>query len=212
VKHVTIGRPAYRPPDPRAEPAMMGLASELTRRGVAWSGAWVIEHPDIAWAHNDILRKFAASDSERLLIIDTDIIFQPADALRLLSSEHDYIGANYARKRPGAGLASRARKGGAQIGELVEADLLATGFLSLSRRAVERLLAAAPSVYALADDDGGGLTHAVMTTGPGLDGRWHSSDEVLCRRWQSLGEIAWIDTSIRLGHAGTHVWTQENSS
>lgn len=192
---VTIGRPAYRPADPRAEPPMMLLASLLVHRGTEWSGAWVFEHPDIAWAHNDLFAQFIASKSERLIIIDTDILFRPSDAIRLLDAEEDYVGANYARKKHGAGWASTPKAAGRQRGHLVEAEIMATGFLALSRSAVERLTAE---------------TKHPFTTGIGADGRWHGSDEALCRRWQALGEVAWIDTSIRVGHVGTHIFEGES--
>ena len=205
ITRVTIGRPAYRPADPRAEPAMMGLVSLLGTHGISWSGAWVFDDPDIAHAHNDLLAQFLAGDGERLLIIDTDILFRPRDALRLLLSDHDYVGANYRKKVRGDGMASMARAGGAVLGELVEAQVLATGFLSLSRHAVERLSSVSPAML-----DGGMLARAPMAAGSGADGRWQGSDEALCRRWRALGEVAWIDTSVHLGHVGTHVYTEED--
>lgn len=203
---IAIGVPAYLPHDARCAFSLMRLASALASRGTPFDFIGVQQDPDFGHAVNGIFARFLASDATRLLLIDSDIAFGPADAICLLDSPHDYVGGNYARKGLGAGMASTAREHGARLGSLVEGEMVATGFLCLSRTALERMIAAGCPAY----EDAGMLVRALVTSGP-LDGQWRAGDEMLCRRWQALGEVAWIDTGVRLEHVGCHAFTEKTA-
>jgi hypothetical protein len=56
---------------------------------------------DIALARNIIVHKFLASDCDRIMMIDSDIIFSETDFRLMLESEKDIVTAPYARKIPG---------------------------------------------------------------------------------------------------------------
>jgi len=198
---VALAIPAYGPIAYETARSLWRLTAFLTARGVAIDEIAQLGDPDLGRARNAILGAFLRSTSDRLLFVDTDVVFSAPDAWRLLTSEAHYVGANYPRKGLGAGWASTPRAGGEAVGELVEAQMLATGLLSLSREAVEMLAASAPTY----ESHDGLRLHAIATAGTSGE-RWISEDEAMCRRWQALGEVAWIDTSIACGHVGQHVF------
>lgn len=204
---VALGFPVYSGFAFESGLALMDLASLLTARSILYDRIVHVRDPDVSRARNAVLASFLRSGSERLLFVDHDVNFRGADALRLLRSSADYVGANYPQKRLGGGWASTPKEGGRREGTLVEAEMLATGLLSLSRRAVERLSDA--STPYLTDD---GLLATEIARAGVLGGRWASEDEAMCRRWQELGEIAWIDESVRCTHIGTHEFTRETAS
>jgi len=201
MKKVALGIPSHGPVQYATARSLWQLTSLLTARDIIYVEIDHVGDPDLSRARNAILAAFLRSEAERLLFVDTDVVFSCTDALRLLESKHDYVGANYSQKRIGGGMASTPRPAARCEGSLVEAEMLATGLLSLSRGAVQRL-ADASAPY-LSDD--GHTSYAIASAGV-LGGRWASEDEAMCRRWQALGGVAWIDTSICVGHVGLHTF------
>lgn len=206
MTHVAIGITAYTPHDVRCVVSLMDLSARLAREQIRCETLAVYQDPDFAHAMNGLLARFLASDAERILFIDSDISFLAIDAFELLTSPFDFVGGNYARKSIGGGMASTPKPKGRRHGNVLEADMVGTGFLCLSRKAVESMIQAGCQAY----ESDGMLVHALVTSGP-LDGQWRAGDEMLCRRWQRLGEVAWIDTSIQLEHIGAHAFTERTA-
>lgn len=206
MMRVALAIPAYGAIAYETARSLWRMTSFLTAQGVEYAEIAQLADPDLGRARNAIMGAFLRSGAERLLFVDTDVAFAPEDAWKLLTSEADYVGANYPKKSLGAGWASTPKAGGEVVGALVEAQMLATGLLALSRAAVEILASSAPSY--LSHD--GHPTPAIATAGP-AGGVWLSEDEVMCRRWQALGQVAWIDTSIDCQHVGTMTFTRAHA-
>ncbi len=165
----------------------------------------VKQDPDFCHATNAIFHQALRAKVDRLLLLDVDIEFDPFDAKRHIVSPLDFVAGDYARKARGAGMASIVSPDAVRANGIVEADRVGTGFLSLSRSALERMAEASPK-YRHEDL---GTVAAVATAGP-ADGRWIDGGEGICRRWQSLGGVVWLDQSIRLGHiGGTTYWPED---
>lgn len=202
---IAIGLPIGGPMDPRCVRSLMALSSTLTREKISFATICHFNSPDLAGVHNRIFHDFLAlGEAEVLVNIDSDIVFDPKDFLRLLRHEHAIVAGNYAKKSIGAGMAATPRAGGAVIGDLVEAENVGTGFVRFSREAIARLAEASPVFQC---DQTGQLTRAIMQVGP-WGGRWILNDEWLVRRWQSFGEVVWIDRGIHLGHVGSHEYRE----
>lgn len=202
MKKLLLGLPCgHRGLDPRSAVSLMHLTSALAKLGVAWSVASPFNNPDIANTHNEILEEFLRSDAERLLIVDNDIVFNARAATLITAGvTEDFVAGSYMTKGADPRPAWSVAVGGARNGELVEAAVAPTGFTSLSRAVVELIAEGVPTY-----DEHGKDVHAFMSTGPGIDGRWWSSDEWLCRRWQRHGKC-WVDTRAKVGHVGSKVF------
>lgn len=207
---LTIATAAYMPSTAHTLESFWRLAFSLGR-----STDWTVRRelvsncPDLSSAINGLLHRFLHSDSDRLLLIDSDMAFTPEDAATLLSSEHDFVSGQYYRKSIGAGPACTPKAGGVQIGSYVEADVVGTGFLALTKSCVRRLADAYPDKTYLIDVGNTpnlGQLGVALASAQLYQGRWIIADEALCRNWQALGESIWIDTRVQLGHVGPYVY------
>jgi hypothetical protein len=203
---LALAVPAYRAIEFACARSIWETTACLSAMGVDYVEIMHLGDPDLARARNAILGAFLRGAADRLLFVDSDQVFNFDGAWRLISSEAAYVGANYPQKRIRGGMASTPKVGGRASGSLIEAEMLATGFLSLSRSAVERLAAVSPKYRS---DDGHNIA-AITASGP-VNGQWMSEDETMVRRWQSLGEVAWIDTAVQCDHVGLHCFTRDSA-
>jgi hypothetical protein len=80
-----------------------------------------------------------------------------------------------------------------------------TGFLMISRGALQRIADAHPELRATLDDG-----EAVMVFDTLLEpetGEYLSEDYAFCRRWRDLGGEIWADMEARLTHVGHAAYT-----
>lgn len=204
-KKIAIAVPAYSDPKFATAQMLWRLSCILGTVGIVIDEIEMHGCPDIALARNQILSAFLEGGAERLLFIDSDVFADVVHVMQLILSPHDYVGAAYPKKRIGGGMASLPLAGGRTIGKLVEADVLATGMLSLSRSCVSALSMGAEPF----EKPDGGIAFAFTCAGV-FDGQWVCEDKMLCRRWQAIGGVAWIDTSIECFHVGDHAFRGPN--
>lgn len=169
---------------------------------------------------NTCVAHFLASDATHLLFIDADIGFSAGAALRLLAHRREVVGATYAKKSLGEPdfAVIPLPEVPVRDGGLVEVHSLPTGFLLLSRDAIQRMVGAygAATRYRI---------HPSEASGPWSDNlfalfdcerddaslSYFSEDYTFCQRWRRLGGQCWLDPHILLEHHGTarfagHPW------
>lgn len=204
---LAYGYAQYLAPAEAFVESVVRFAALMGAERVPLSRIRVTQNPDFCHATNAILHEALVSGADRLLLLDVDLAFDPFEAKRHLMSPLDFVAGDYARKGRGAGMASLVSPDAAHsVGGVVEADRAGTGFLSLSRSALERMAAASPK-YRHEDL---GMVAAIATAGPS-EGRWIDGGEGICRRWQSVGGVVWLDQSIRLGHVGAVTYWPEDA-
>lgn len=137
---------------------------------------------------------FLESDCTHLLWIDSDIGWRAGDVQSLLDSGKDFIGGPYSRKIPG-GLVPTVLTG-VREGDLFEATHVATGFLLVTRAAVERMSAHFASTLSYQDASSRKRMVALFQQGLGEG----TEDLSFCRRWRECGGQVWLHTGISLGH------------
>ena len=191
--------------DARTSMSVARLFAALEREGVEYFEIGRRNDPDLAGVHNAIFHDVLTVGADIALNIDSDMSFDARAAVRFLLEETQHVVAgNYAKKEIGAGMACTPRAGGATFGTLREAANIGTGFCRITRHALERLAEASPRYV---DRQSGQLVAEIMNVGI-WGGVWGGprilNDEWMVRRWQSLGELAWIDESLELGHIGMH--------
>jgi hypothetical protein len=163
-----------------------------------------------------------------ILFVDADIGFAPENAFRLLDSGKDVVAAVCPLKHIDWNKVRAAAQAGvedlqaAAIGYVVRfiptpdhsvevEDGIArvayggTGFLMISRGALQRIADAHPELRATLDDG-----EAVMVFDTLLEpetGEYLSEDYAFCRRWRDLGGEIWADMEARLTHVGHAAYT-----
>jgi hypothetical protein len=172
----------------------------------------------------------AHPQATHLLFCDADIGFTPENAFRLLDAGKEVAGGVYPLKQIDWDKARAAAQAGvadlqaASVGYVVrfiptadnsvevEAGVakvayVGTGFLLISRAAVQRIGDAHPELHAQLD--GGDVPtpmifETMVEPGTGLH---LSEDYAFCRRWRDLGGEIWADIESPLSHVGHTVYT-----
>jgi hypothetical protein len=165
-----------------------------------------------------------------LLFVDADISFQSDQIFRLLDSAHDVVGGvcpaknlNWHKVREAANVGHhdlmaaglsyvvRFKPSPNNAVELDEAgfgevDYVGTGFVCVSRSAVQRLTDAHPELRAKLGDLGRSkLPEATMLYECMIEpetGQHLSEDYAFCRRWKDLGGRIYADFTGRFIHSG----------
>jgi hypothetical protein len=180
-----------------------------------------------------------------LLFVDADISFEPQQVDRLLRLDQDFAGALYPLKSIDWDLIpERCVKGGETVrqaalsyvgticpeaerkqqGDFVTGTYIGGGFQLISRRALEKMIAAYPETH---------FSHAHIlpksasrretVTSPNLyalfdciidpeTSAYLSEDYSFCRRWRQIGGEIWIDTKSKLTHSGPYEFVGDHAS
>lgn len=180
-------------------------------------------------ARNTLLANFYyRSNCSHILFVDADIGFDHNAPERLLKSGKDVIAGTYpirdrfwdniTKNNILAGEAQRTASlryvgetkeihDSWEKGPLVQVPFVGTGFMMISRKAVEAMIKAYPETeykkINCAEDQSGMRNYALFdgSIDPD-DGTYLSEDFTFCRRWRQIGGEVWLDMSIDLSHTG----------
>lgn len=146
--------------------------------------------------------------SDVFLMIDSDIVFEPADAMRITDrcrNGYPIIAGAYAI-RDGTSIASRIRPGESVTftagAEPVEIDYAATGFLAVHRSVIDAMIPTLPICHADQSYAFWPFFDTQIVTLPNGNSEYLSEDWDFCLKARELGFSIYIDPSIRLGHLG----------
>jgi hypothetical protein len=138
-----------------------------------------------------LVAQFSETDCTHLLFVDSDIEWTCEDAIDLALAGKDFIGGTYCRKNPSKPLTASLLEH--REGELVEVAHIGTGFLLVSRVAVEAML----TKYAADVYESGGRKFVSLFSQNIHEG---TEDVSFCRRWRDMGESVWMHTGVVLPH------------
>ncbi|QDH16364.1 hypothetical protein [Swingsia samuiensis] len=188
----------------------------------------------ITRARNTLLHQFMTmTDASHILFIDSDIGFEFSDILALLAAQKPIIGGAYPLKNhywddetthriqqgEPAQTASLRYVGdnnslnheNASTNHVVEVPYIGTGFMLLSRDAIQKLIVAYPQTqYSRIDAKQTGHTAATHAKAFALfdciihptTQTYLSEDFAFCHRWASLGGKIWLHRGFNLSHTG----------
>jgi len=154
--------------------------------------------------------------AEYMIFVDSDIVFEPEDLHRLhqnLVKGFDLVGGCYVVK-DGSQLASFGWNGQVTLdGTIQEIEYLATGFMGISRKLLEKMRDELnlPQLHA---NEPATKCWPFFESGAQYDradGRIYiSEDWDFCEKARKVGVKCYLDTAIRLGHIGNYVWCIDN--
>lgn len=184
--------------------AMVASIQRLRESGWRYALAFEVGNSLLADARNKLVLQCLAGEYTDLVFIDSDMAWDPADLVALLSYDVPLVAAAGPRKNPG-GLEFCVKLGKAAMGSdgLLSVERVGTGFMRVRRDCLERLVAAHPELRV--SDAAGHAYHALFDGGV-RDGVYISEDYMFCERWRALGGKVLVAPGIRLQHVGTHVW------
>lgn len=197
-----LGQPAYE----HAECVAAAMAT-FVRDDISFHRIVVHGESLIHRARNAITHRFLETDCTHLLMVDADITFAPADILTLVRSELDVIGGVCPKKTLGYQPVLTPLEGGEVRSDgIVEVAEIGTGFLCISRDALERIQAAFVGDEYVAEPGDAGhegeLVHAFFQA-PLVGRRLLSEDYFFCDRWRSMGGRVWAHAGVRPCHVGS---------
>jgi hypothetical protein len=158
----------------------------------------------VLWARSAIVGKFLASDCDRLMWIDSDIVWRPADFLRLVgfSASHDLVSGAYTLKsEPPRFVVNYPDPTAYEVNKLgnIRIKSLAMGFTMCRREVIEKIAATKETLH----DDLSGVSYPdFFRVGRRANGGPIGEDIAFFDDAAALGFKAWLDPSIKLGHVG----------
>lgn len=171
----------------------------------------------VSRARNAAVAHFLDSDCTHIMFIDSDIIFEPKDILKLVNAKQEVIAGMYPKKYitwdrlkkdpeasrvdfPMGGKVTRTEEG------LYEVGYLPTGFLLIARSAIKKLIRKHPELEYRNDIDGygtGGNFYNLFNVGI-RNGIYESEDWGFCSLWKEAGGKVLIHPKVNVKHVGWH--------
>jgi choline kinase len=155
-------------------------------------------------------------DATHMLFIDSDIIYEPEDVLRLIQADKEVIGGMYPKKYIKWDHIKKYPEaervdfpvGTSKINSegFIETKYAPTGFLMIAKTAINKLIKSNPQLKYRNDIDGYGtgdtfydLFHVGIK-----DGIYESEDWGFSSLWREAGGIVYIHPEVNLKHVGWH--------
>ncbi len=160
-----------------------------------------ISYPYPDGSMNIATASFMKRGFDRMLVIDTDEVFEPEDIKKLLSHDLPFVSGIYPKKRPGLEFAIGALEGDNPLADdgrpsLREVVRVPRGFCAIKREVFETMKPHAPTYIAPETDleETDYWRHL-----PG----GHSEDFAFCDLYRSLGGKVFVDIDVRVKHEGS---------
>lgn len=206
-RRVLIGTPCY---DGKIEVwhanSLVQTIKASSQVGVDITPIWLSYDALIQRARNDLMAIMLEGGFDDIVFIDADIDWDPQDFFKLLSYPVDVVGGTYRKKGDAeiyvAKILDPKKSNDPQTG-LYPTDGLGTGFLRLSRKAVQYLW----DTCAPYEEKDQGKVRRMIFDVIVKDGDLISEDILICQRLIEGGFNIWLDTSITCGHTGMKRYT-----
>lgn len=157
-----------------------------------------------------LTQDFLVMGADYMLCIDADIGFTADDVEKLLKHDRPFISGVYSRKqfaKPGSPNTSVNLDGHEHENGLRTAFAVGAGFLLVSRATVRRMVDANQKLIYTYDGSEGGEQICGLWSAFKLKNTMLAEDHSFCMRWRALGGEIFVDPSVKLAHAGEHVYT-----
>jgi hypothetical protein len=198
--------------------SLLGFQSAAISYGVDVEVNFLHGQGAITIARNTLVTDFVESGRSHMLFIDDDIEFPALAPLELLSYEVDVVAADYPKKvllfnqalgRSFKNSSELSRsilvgnaKGYSGTNRLVEVDYVGTGFMLISRNALDRIAADNPQIEYVENNKS---MHAFFDCSIS-DKKYYSEDYSFCRLARSSGISIMLDRAIALSHVGRYTF------
>jgi hypothetical protein len=156
-------------------------------------------------ARNDLIAIAIEAQVDDLVWIDSDVCWQPGWIFKLLSYPVDVVGGTYPKKKMPLDWPVKVIGDKIPVDpdtKLLEVDGLGTGFLRMSRKALQAVWDAEQKEYDGIKGKAKWVCEVVVENGEIV-----GEDIVLCHKLQAAGFKIYLDPSMCCGHVGMHMFT-----
>jgi hypothetical protein len=165
---------------------------------------------------NVLTADFLATDCDKLLFVDCDLVYDAAQVARITSHDVDIVAGFYPIKEQGDTIRWCVNGPDGSTGPTPDArglspvKYIGTGFMCIRRAVFARMIEAGVATPYITDDERKRLEHDFWPVGvvqlPGKAPRYLSEDWYFCQRALDLGYTIYGDVEVQLRHIGTAVW------
>lgn len=157
----------------------------------------------IVKARNDLFSYGYKKEYDDIVYIDADIVWTPDDFINLISHQEDIVSGIYPKKSNIEEYPINIIPEKLEIkNNLLEVATVPTGFLKISRNAMEKLWNSSNEYKISQEQDSYKL---VFETGI-IGNRFMSEDIVFSLKWRNMGNSVYVDTRINLKHSGANLY------
>jgi glycosyltransferase involved in cell wall biosynthesis len=200
MRRVLIGTPSY---DGRIDVwfanSLIATVKEAEKKGIFVHAIYTSYDSLIQRARNSLIKLALDGKYDDILFIDSDTEWEPEWFFRLLERPEPIVGGALIKKTDKEGYTVKLLNKQLKFSEdkkLIQADGVGTGFLKVSRFALEKLWLASDPYTSEGEE------HRMVFDIKVENGDLISEDYVLCNKWQKLGYKVWLDPTITCNHIG----------
>lgn len=200
MRKVLIGTPSY---DGKLDvwyvDSLLKTQKLCIESGIELNSVYVSYDALVQRARNTLFKIAIDGGYDDLFFIDFDVEWKPEWILRLLACPEPVVGAALVKKSDNEGYTIKLLNKDLRWNErrdLIEVDGVGTGFLKISRFAMEKLWETSEPY-----NDDKGPSRMIFDIKI-ENGDLVSEDYVACNKWRSLGYRTWIDPTITISHVG----------
>ena len=218
---IFLGSVAWRNAEIQHMQSMLQLWNHLSEQKIDFQDGTVVGDALISRSRSIVASAFLRSNCDVLLTIDSDIWFRPQDAVKLAEEAFRYhmIGSMYVTRS-----ATRPQPAVLLPDEPVYFDdsakpltvrFISTGFMAVHRSVFERVSKTLPMCHKGWNDQGSDTSFwpfymPFVLPDDHEENLYLSEDWAFCERARQAGYKIWLDPSIRLGHVGNYMFTNED--
>lgn len=201
MRRVLIGTPSY---DGRIDVwfanSLISTVKIAEKQGIHVHAIYTSYDSLIQRARNSLFRLALQGNYDDLFFIDSDCEWEPEWFFRLLERPEPIIGGALIKKSEKEGYTVKLVNKELKYSEdkkLIEVDGVGTGFMKVSRFALEKLWDMSEPYMSEGEE------HRMICDIKVENGDLISEDYILGNKWKSLGYKVWLDPTITLNHIGT---------
>lgn len=190
--------------------SVLSTITACIANGIRCDVAFVRGDAFIGKARNNLVQQFIERKAQSLFFIDDDEGWDVEAFLRMVRDPHEIVAGAVPKKMDpitfnNVDLITDADKNCVVDNGLLKVRTVGTGFMRITKAAMDKYLAAYPETYN--PGDGSQPLHHLVFEQQIIDGQFFGEDLVFCKRWEKIGGELWIDPNVSFKHVGRNVWT-----
>ena len=172
----------------------------------------ICQSPGVGISRNILTGDFIESDADKLLMIDSDILFTSWHVERIVSHTEHLVGGMYAKKEKLGNVCAERLPDVEPVPDergLIPLHFIGTGFMCVTRELIYAIRKAHPELRYISEQTGREL-YDFWSVGvhQGMK-RYLTEDWWMCQRAIDLGYTVWGDSEITLKHEGRAIYPLE---
>jgi glycosyltransferase involved in cell wall biosynthesis len=160
-------------------------------------------------ARNSLFKLALEGGYDDLFFIDSDVEWEPEWFFRLLERPEPIVGAALVKKSEKESYTVKVLEKHLTLSDdkkLLEVDGIGTGFMKISRFALEKLWEMSAPYKSEGEE------HRMICDIKVENGDLISEDYIICNKWKGLGYKIWMDPTITINHIGIKKYKGDVSS